>query len=280
MRLKDTLKDIAQQHRNGMATPPTDELIDSMLRHIGSTDPELRDELIYSIFAKWISDNGLTHQQLEYILDTCLDENHLFYEIGEKNGDSVFTRSFSSLVIACIMAKDVEDKLLSEEKTDGVFDSVIHYLHTEVDTRGFVNEKGWAHSIAHGADMLVSCINHHSFSFKNANLTLEAVARCLLIGNPLIDDEDERLVVVIKALLNKGVNSEVITSWIQNTNLKLEEVLSSEGYSIKFFRTKTTVMNFYKTLYFHLKIGGCNQSIGVEIENCIKYWYHKFNQHF
>lgn len=108
MTLKSELKnlDTTIQHRN------LDNLIDKMLDNIGSVDPELRDTLIFNTFGKLISEDYLTIKQMRYILEVCLSQ--LFLEIGQKENDSVFTRSFSSLVIGIILEKDREKRFLPE----------------------------------------------------------------------------------------------------------------------------------------------------------------------
>lgn len=85
-------------------------LIDAMLAEIGSVDPELRDHLIYSSFAKLILNDYLNQSLMAHILDVCLDPFHLFYKLGETDTDSVFTRSFSALVIALLLEKDQHDQ--------------------------------------------------------------------------------------------------------------------------------------------------------------------------
>ncbi|WP_155889949.1 hypothetical protein [Peribacillus kribbensis] len=82
---------------NSEKQPPEAWLLEQMLANIGSVDSELRDSLIYSTYCKLMKGNHLTTGQMESLFDACLDENRLFYKIGEKESDSVFTRSFSSL---------------------------------------------------------------------------------------------------------------------------------------------------------------------------------------
>ncbi|RXJ04397.1 DUF2785 domain-containing protein [Anaerobacillus alkaliphilus] len=231
---------------------PTDDLIELMLNNIGTIDSELRDKLIYATLAKWIQEDHLNNKQVRYILDRCLSNSHLLYCIGDNNSDSVFIRSFSALVIASLMNKDRETKLFTEEEFSMVFDKSVLYLGLEKDTRGFVDEKGWAHAIAHGADLLDSCVKHPRYCSEYHEITLETISTCLFHGVIYIDDEDERLVFVIQSLIDKGMEDEVLVSWIDNLSKKIKEVHIVEGYSLKFFRTKTNIMNFYKTLYFSL----------------------------
>src|SRR6056297_2433499 len=81
------------------------EITNSILDNIGDTDPILRDELIYMVMANWISNDVYDRDELKEILNICLDEDHLFYQIGNKNNDSVFTRTFSVLQIAVLINK-------------------------------------------------------------------------------------------------------------------------------------------------------------------------------
>lgn len=90
--LKETLKEI----KNNDFKVPNDldafELALKMMEYVGDSDPELRDMLIYEILSKWIEDGAFTFKQLKELLNISLDENHLFYKIGEEETDSVFTR--------------------------------------------------------------------------------------------------------------------------------------------------------------------------------------------
>lgn len=118
-----------------------DELIDHMLRHIGSIDSTLRDDLIYPTFASLIFEEYLTKQQLEKICTICMDDNHLFYQIGDTKKDSVFTRSFSALVLALLLEKDRLSPSLPASLLTHVIDNSLSYLLQETDTRGYVKAR-------------------------------------------------------------------------------------------------------------------------------------------
>lgn len=180
-----------------------DLMLEAMLKHIGSGDAELRDALIYPTFMKMIDEELLTPKQVHYLFDSCLDDNHLFYKIGEENTDSVFTRSFSALVLVGLLYKDRDLKLLTDEKFRYVLSRSVAYLERELDTRGFVEVKGWAHSIAHGADLLVAVVKHPNFKIDESKRILKAIQNCLLKNATYIDEEDERLVFIIEALFEK-----------------------------------------------------------------------------
>lgn len=58
-------------------------LIQEMLHNIGTVDAQLRDELIYTTLSHWIPGLSLTTSELEHILTTVLDRDHLLYGLGK-----------------------------------------------------------------------------------------------------------------------------------------------------------------------------------------------------
>ncbi len=92
--------------------------LEALLQNFASTDPQLRDNLTYSVLAHAIIDQDsqqkLTTSQVEDLLLTCIEEDHLFYHIGEAGTDTVFMRSFSLLIIAAILFADAKTPRLSE----------------------------------------------------------------------------------------------------------------------------------------------------------------------
>lgn len=227
-------------------------LIKQMVQHIGSTDAVLRDKLIYTSFYYLIKQDYLNHQQMKYLIETCLDQNHLFLDIGSTNDDSVFTRAFSTLVIALILGKDREERFLSEETVLQAIDSSIQYLQKEKDTRGYVEEKGWAHSIAHGADLLDEAVKHPLLELTLANECLDTIGNCIFRETAYIDDEDERLIFAITALLEKGMDENLLKNWIIGLSNEVIEIKNTSGYSPSFFRRNTNLNQFLKSLYFRL----------------------------
>lgn len=75
-------------------------LAQEMLAHLGAIDPELRDDLIYRILSRWALRDQFTTDQLRQLLNIDTGDRHLFYRLGEKETDSVFTRTFSMLSTA------------------------------------------------------------------------------------------------------------------------------------------------------------------------------------
>ncbi|MFS0688782.1 DUF2785 domain-containing protein [Sporosarcina sp. 179-K 8C2 HS] len=250
MTLKTELKNLDKTLQHGNL----DVLIERMLENIGSIDLELRDTLIYNSFGKLIIEDYLTIKQMNYILDVCL--RNLFLNIDQHEDDSVFSRSFSALVIALILKKDKEKRFLSDDTLKQLFEKSIEYLNLEEDIRGYVVGKGWAHSIAHGADLLTVAISHPNFTITFSSECLETIKLCLFKIStkevPYVDEEEERLVFVVEALQEKGISDNEIEDWLSTISDELNELYEKEGYSLNFFWKKSNVINFLRAYYFRL----------------------------
>jgi len=163
--LKQLLIEVKDNDYNVPSGVDVDSVIADMLKFIGHTDAELRDNLIYMTFVYWIEEKGLVSvEKMKEILDICLSDSHLFYGIGEKGTDSVFTRSFSALVIALAFCLHDESPFLTIDDVQTIKETVFRYINEEKDYRGYVDGKGLAHSVAHIADVLV---NIASFEIDN-----------------------------------------------------------------------------------------------------------------
>ncbi|MCM3360201.1 DUF2785 domain-containing protein [Psychrobacillus sp. MER TA 171] len=228
-----------------------EEVIKEMIINIGSVDGELRDSLIYSTFYQLIENNKLSNSLMVKILDVCLSEEYLFKGIGEQDTDTVFTRSFSSLVLALIVEKDKTKEFLDKQQLEEVYKKTTTYLQSEKDVRGYVEGKGWAHSIAHGADLFESIISHPSNDILHAEEWLNVIKACIWRDTVLQDDEDERLIFAVEAMIEKGLPEEMLVEWVHNFESLLEAKLKEQN-RIVFYKYRSNVMNFLKSLYFRL----------------------------
>jgi hypothetical protein len=230
-------------------------LAEAMLKEIGTADPYLRDDLIYSSFVYLIGDGKLSDGMLKEILSTCLDDGHLYYRLGAKEDNSVFTRSFSSLVMALIIQKDAAGRFLSEEEVLFTYQKTLDYIRRERDFRGYVKEKGWAHSTAHAADLLNELVRHPAVSSRGELLTkgmdviFHCAARC---EGVYIDDEFERLIFPLSAIIEKLDNEELLNFKLKQLSHKLAEARDCSVPGNSYYHFRTNVMLFYKTLYFRL----------------------------
>lgn len=256
MDIKETLQTFSSKsftERQDFLVKEGDWLLQQTLTHIGSTNAELRD-LIYRTFIEILSDNLLSPQQLQFLFDTTTNEDFLYANIGENFTDSVFIRSFSALLVANILTKDAEILTLNDESLQPFFKQIGRYLLLEQDTRGHIEGKGWAHSIAHGADLAAITIKHPKFDLQYAPSILHALKLTTWKDVVYINDEEERLVNIIEALLDRSYSEEAIMEWVEQVFDKFEIHLVTQGYNESFFSGRTCTLNVMKTLYFALKM--------------------------
>ena len=221
-----------------------------MLSNIGSVDPVLRDDLIYSILSKWIINDVFNSEQLQQLLFICIDDSHLHYKLGESESDSVFTRAFSILIIAVILYKDNEKAFLTANDFENVKAKVFQFAIQEKDIRGYDKEKGWAHSIAHLSDCLDELAKNHKLNQVDLQMMLEIICTRMMESKSVFDcEEDERMVTAVCAILERNLLSEEeIETWI----VRFKDYKKTDDYN-KNFNIKINSKHFLRSLYFRLK---------------------------
>lgn len=245
------LKQIYEKKLTNLQPEQVNSLIAFMLEHIGSTDSYIRDTLIYSSFSELILNDHLSNRQLIKIAETCSDDEHLFFDIHEQHGDAVFTRSFSALAIQLVLYKDCSKRFLPEGLATYIIEKSIDYLKYEHDYRGYIKNKGWAHSVAHGSDLLAQAIAHPLFSsISTPDAVLTILQKCLLTDYAYIDEEDERMMPVFDALFDKGLTEDDLIIWLQ----KLHLYKCDDG--LKNYRIQWNIKKFMFTLYARLVSAG------------------------
>lgn len=264
MNLKEKL--IVIKENDYQAPPDTFQLIQEMINNIGSLDAELRDELIYTTLSHWIPGNALTANELEQLLPVILDRNHLLYKLGETNTDSVFTRSFSMLVLPLLFMRHKESPFLSREQIHQIKKNVFYNVQEERDYRGYDEDKGWAHAIAHAADVLDELAQCSELD-KNDLLTILDLVYAKMTTTDRIysDGEDERIVTSIISVINRKILSQTyVEQWIQSFS---DVEKASEFHPA--FKQKNNIKNFLKSLYFRVKFHKVDAALCPAIEHTL-----------
>jgi len=265
---EEELKDRLKALKKGQATMELEnqeQLVHSMLAHIGSIDSELRDTYIYGSFYEWILEkNLLDHRCLTELWDYSL--NHLLVKgIGEKESDWVFTRSFTSLLVALILARDLQDSFLSKASIADCQTKLLSYVSSEKDVRGYVPGKGWAHSVAHVSDAIDELVkNPKSLKTAYPDMLHALWSIYLQPDYVFIHDEDERLLVPIFAMLEQGLEQNEVIHIVQQMPLTLavlKEKLSEEQYRIVLFNSKTLLKSFLIQTIHQPQYADLHQSI-------------------
>ena len=227
-------------------------IIPEMLHHIGTTDSYLRDDLIYTTFGTWILEyNAIGQEQLHDLLHTIIGDQHIFYKIGEQNTDTVFRRSFSILLLPLLLIAHRSQPFLTPEEVKQVKEKLISYLRNEKDRRGFVEEKGWAHTIAHAADAIDDLAQCTELAESDLREILEVVHTVIGVQDTgYIHGEDERIATAVIAIINRSLLSDAeLEQWIRSFS---ETVLAIQSMPEKLV-IRTNVKSFLQSLYFRLQ---------------------------
>ena len=97
------------------------ELTEEIFSYIGSTDPELRDDIGYIVYANWLKMGLYSQVDIENHITELLA--NLEKGIGEKETDSVFLRTFSVLFLAEIVHNDNKVPALDKSIIDEILPS-------------------------------------------------------------------------------------------------------------------------------------------------------------
>jgi hypothetical protein len=192
-----------------------EELTKTLFGYLESTDPELRDEIAYIIYANFLKREMYSNEEVHSHVEELL--LNLEKGIGETDSDSVFIRSFSVLFLAEIVHNDNKKPLLGREQILAILEKGLWYLEAEKDPRGFVPLKGWAHALAHTADLMLVLGRNRQTTKADLERILQAIANKLVHSTNWIyfHGEDERLASAVTAILGRNmISDELMKSWL------------------------------------------------------------------
>jgi|SRR5690554_6091410 len=214
------------------------------IKYIGDPDPSLRDDLVLSFIEAMILKQFLTNSEVKSLLNICI--NNLNFGLG-KTDDSVFTRTFSMLIIAIILYRHRMMGFLNDGDLRNIFEKVLYSYKNDVDVRGYIDSKGWAHGTAYGADVFLEFTYLSEINQEMMQRILEVIFHKAKVNNyGYIHEEDERMARVVAQIINKKkLSSQFIIDWI-----KTFELAPASG--VKFIVRRNNVRNFLRSLYFLL----------------------------
>jgi hypothetical protein len=228
------------------------QLTPQLLELLGSPDPELRDDVAYLVFARWIvRDERYTPDEIRNLIKTLT--TNLKYNIIEQGGDSTLLRSFSALTLSLIAYYDVQKPFLTTEEVDGLLQAGLEYLAAERDLRGYVPGIGWIHATAHTADLLKFLARNPKTEGGAHLQILSAIADKLMqpIAYVYIHDEDERLTLVVSDVLKRGtLNHQAIIGWMERFREWKAQSRSDGIFDPTVHAPYTNIKTFMRSVYF------------------------------
>ncbi|NTV36537.1 MAG: DUF2785 domain-containing protein, partial [Anaerolineaceae bacterium] len=231
-----------------------------LMTGLGSADSDLRENSL-TVLDEWIEMGKYQPNELIKIGDQMA--MNITTGLGESGTDSVFLRAFSALILGTVVTFDEKlfekgQSFLPSDVFMSWFEASLEYYAGEKDFRGHLPEKGWAHSIAHGGDLLQELSRCRFLKREHLESIMNVVANKFTspADLPLLYDEDERNSrVVITCMLRDLLDIEFMTGWV-------DQIVHADGgnWRAAYLEAKTNNARvnakvFLRSLYFMLKFG-------------------------
>ncbi|MFD0266538.1 DUF2785 domain-containing protein [Streptomyces sp. NPDC127106] len=173
-------------------------VVRALSRALADPDPEVRDGAPYGVLSTWIERGVIAAPRRHALGD----------EMAARFGDpEIQARTFAPLVL---------DMLVTKGDFDPAWvDAFASWYPAETDLRGYDEELGWLHAVAHGADLL------GTFGLRPEVAParmLAVAAERLLAPTPCVWEqlEDDRLATAIaRTLTRQDLTEEQATSWLE-----------------------------------------------------------------
>lgn len=193
---------IAKNHYAVPAGQQAFPLLRELSGYVGSRDPELRDDLAYSITTEWIKHQELPTAELLSLLDEW--RVNLRTGIGESANDGVLKRSFSALFLVSLAERDLKTPFLTEDRYRALLSDALAYLKDERDLRGFDPTLGWIHATAHTADLIAALARNPMFKPDDQGRVLDAISTRLSSAHEIFTyGEQDRLALVAARIVGR-----------------------------------------------------------------------------
>lgn len=230
-----------------------DDLTRELLGMLGSPDPELRDAFAYSILEHWLHADLYPPDGVRALMAELAA--NLTRGLGERDTDSVFLRAFSTLMLAEIIHYDNARQFLDADELRHLLELALAYLDAERDQRGWVHSKGWAHAVAHGADLLFVLAQSRHLDAGDLRRILDGIAAKLLAGGAFyVCGEDDRLARAADAAIRRDLTvRDWLAAWLDGMTAPLRDFDWTDAAAVE--RTldiSHNVTAFVRSLFFAL----------------------------
>jgi hypothetical protein len=181
-----------------------DALAHELSAMLASPDAELRDDLAYSILARWIYRRDTVSTPA---LLSLTDEwrANLKSGLGEAGTNSVLKRSFSALCLSEMAKREAKAPFLGADRYHNLLAEAIAYLEAERDLRGYDASLHWIHATAHTADLLAALADSPLFTAEEAAAILKAIAARLSTASGVYTQgEQDRLAAAIVSVIRRN----------------------------------------------------------------------------
>lgn len=185
----------------------------TLLACLADPDPVLRDGIAFEAYSTWLRGGKLSVATRTDLLSGLL--SMLEPDPADKAG---FRQPFAALVLSEVARTDRLSAWMSPEQRIRLVDEAARYLQAVRDYRGFIENEGWRHGVAHGSDLVLQLVLNPQLDRGAVDRLLAAVAAQVAPPgeHAYVDGESERLArPVLYAASRKLHSTEEWQKWLQ-----------------------------------------------------------------
>jgi hypothetical protein len=166
---------------------------------LGEPDPALRDGVAFTGLSKWLRAGAI-----DAPTRLALAERLLPWVEGPEDAPG-FRRTFAALALSEVARADRLAPSLPEPVRHRIAEAAARFLETTRDHRGFDQQEGWRHAVAHGADLALQIGLHPATTELELRRILTALATQVAPSDvSYIFGEPERFARTVYVLHRRG----------------------------------------------------------------------------
>lgn len=202
--VKDVLAELRHQLEQNVPVTLTHEKLTLLTAHLSSTDMALRYQGINFTLYDALQQDALDSTQMAFLLDELSRPDALFSHILEPANTAVFGRSARVAMLAVVLHFVTPDMQSHTPDLRRMVILAATYLCLETDTRGFVNQHGWAHAFTAIIDLLTVLAGTEALPRADKLfLMMTLLERVKRLNTPLIYGENDRMAMYLSELANR-----------------------------------------------------------------------------
>ena len=185
--------------------PIEDHDLKVILDQLSSTDDSIRDHGAFFYLAEAINANSLTDKQLYWMTSYLIEDQQLFNHIFEGQNNGIFGRSYSILTLSQLLRHNRVDHIFLDRMIfNRLIDQICVYSLVEKDTRGYVNNHGWAHAFTHITDVYNELFRDDQITRADKILLMATLLTNLgELKTPLVMGEIQAIAVALIYIVNR-----------------------------------------------------------------------------
>lgn len=201
---KEDLQRIKHSEFDGLSDDKINEFALALLPCVGDPDPEIRDGIVYESLSYLLRNEKLTDVTKN---DLITSMTGMLDGPGVKGG---YLKPFAALDLSELVRADRISPYLTNFQRAELIAATVEYLSSIKDYRGYNDEEGWRHGVAHASDLTLQFVLNDQIIEPQLRALRGAIAVQISPRNvhAYIHGESERLARPILYMARRGTFSQ------------------------------------------------------------------------